>query len=347
MLDAYVSRDPAFESSFQPTRQLPQKPLPPAGRAIEDWATEKVAIAEKIVSDHCAQCHEMTGPATERPVEHTNLQLVWYNAAKFDHGSHRAIECKACHAGAYDYQTTELKTGESLLDHKRIMMPGAFLPPAERYHVINRVDRWVIRNVLAWFAAHPVAAEGIQRCGVNLSGQSLGDSAFQAFVIELLGKARFDVRKLCLEVTETAVITRLDDARSFMLEVRQHGVRFALDDFGTGYSSLAYLSRMPFDQLKIDRSFVAGIDDGSDNVTICSATIGLARSLKLHVVAEGVETEAQARELQDMNCAYAQGYYFLKPADSTRITRMLSGEEPVSAAMELLNAPAVPSSSKN
>lgn len=120
--------------------------------------------------------------------------------------------------------------------------------------------------------------------------------------------------RLKLELTESAFVGDAEAVIATMHQLKAIGVSFALDDFGTGYSSLSYLSRLPLDQLKIDRSFVSAIETGDNNVTICAATISLANNLKLDVVAEGVETEAQHYFLGAVHgCQYLQGYLFGRP----------------------------------
>ena len=196
-----------------------------------------------------------------------------------------------------------------------LIAPGAFLPAAERFHMASRIDRWVLRHTFQMLAERDLSH--VDTVAINLSGQSLGDSAFQAFVIELLGKARFDVRKLCLEVTETAVITRLDDARSFMLEVRQHGVRFALDDFGAGASSFGYLKQLPVDFLKIDGQFIRALTTDPLDQAAVRCFSDVARVLGIKTIAEFVDNQKTVEALQQMGVDYAQGYHFHKPEPAT------------------------------
>jgi EAL domain-containing protein (putative c-di-GMP-specific phosphodiesterase class I) len=136
-------------------------------------------------------------------------------------------------------------------------------------------------------------------------------------------------RRLKLELTESLLIVNVDDVIAKMNTLRALGVQFSLDDFGTGYSSLAYLSRLPFDQVKIDRSFVMNIESSDDSVAICAAIVSLGHSLKLKVVAEGVETEAQRYFLSTVHrCDYLQGYLFSRPLPIEHFETYESGQAP-------------------
>ena len=126
-----------------------------------------------------------------------------------------------------------------------------------------------------------------------------------------------------LEVTESTVIDKIQATVSKMEELKKIGVRFSVDDFGTGYSSLAYLSRLPLDQLKIDRTFVSNIDNDPANAVIVETIISMGQHLGLQTVAEGVEDESQLQFLSDRNCNAYQGYYFSKPLDRSDFEAML------------------------
>ena len=126
-----------------------------------------------------------------------------------------------------------------------------------------------------------------------------------------------------LELTESILLQDAEEALARLYELAAIGVGMSIDDFGTGYSSLAYLQRFPISKLKIDRSFVMGLPDDESDRAIVSATIGMARALKLDVVAEGVETEAQSRFLADLRCDTVQGYLFGRPQPLDIVTRWL------------------------
>jgi EAL domain-containing protein (putative c-di-GMP-specific phosphodiesterase class I) len=129
---------------------------------------------------------------------------------------------------------------------------------------------------------------------------------------------------LCFEITETAFMEDADVVMRVVEEVRELGVRFAIDDFGTGYSSLGYLKRFAVDTVKIDRAFVDGVAEDAGDLAIVTAVIGLAHSLGLCVVAEGVETEPQLKSLIDLECDEAQGYYFAPPQPADDLEKIVS-----------------------
>ena len=149
---------------------------------------------------------------------------------------------------------------------------------------------------------------------MNVSARQFHQADFTDTVIATLERTGALPSRLKLELTESVLVEHLDEVVKKMGALRAMGIQFALDDFGTGYSSLAYLSRLPLDQLKIDRSFVSSIETDDSAVAICAATIGLAHNLGLHVVAEGVETEAQRYFLSTVHrCDYLQGYLLSRP----------------------------------
>jgi EAL domain-containing protein (putative c-di-GMP-specific phosphodiesterase class I) len=142
-------------------------------------------------------------------------------------------------------------------------------------------------------------------------------------VRDALGGIGADGDGIDLEVTESLLMTDVDESIRKLRELRDMGLRMALDDFGTGYSSLAYLSKLPLDTLKIDRSFVYGMTEKPDDTSIISTIISLAQSLRLKVVAEGVETEPQAQLLRLLRCDQVQGYLFSPPVPAERIETLL------------------------
>lgn len=201
-----------------------------------------------------------------------------------------------------------------------LIAPGAFLPAAERFHMASRIDRWVLRHTFARLADADLSH--VDTVAINLSGQSIGDSAFHAFVHELLSTARFDVRKLCLEVTETAIVARLDEARNFIMTLRQHGVRFALDDFGAGASSFGYLKQLPVDYLKIDGQFIRDLTTDVLDQAAVRCFHDVAQVLGLRTIAEFVDRDDTVQALRQIGVDYAQGYRFHRP-------------EPLQAALQL------------
>ncbi|RTL30438.1 MAG: EAL domain-containing protein [Burkholderiales bacterium] len=194
-----------------------------------------------------------------------------------------------------------------------IIPPGAFLPAAERFNLASRIDRWVVRHVFDWLASQGEALDQIDTIAINLSGQSIGDPTFHRFMQALFAEHVVDVRKLCLEITETAAITNLAEAGTFIEDMRARGVRMALDDFGSGASSFGYLKTLPVDYLKIDGQFVKDVvHDPLDQAAVrCFCEV--ARVLGIQTIAEFVETDAALQALRHLGVDHAQGYLIHKP----------------------------------
>jgi diguanylate cyclase (GGDEF)-like protein/PAS domain S-box-containing protein len=195
-----------------------------------------------------------------------------------------------------------------------VIMPGQFISLAENTGQIVALGSWVLQeacNRLQRWAGHPQLRHLV--LSVNVSPKQYLQPGFVTEVQHMLAEAGIDPGKLKLELTESMLVDNVEDIIAKMSALKQSGVCFSLDDFGTGYSSLSYLKRLPFDQLKIDQSFVRDMLNGHDHESIVNAIISLAQSLKLEILAEGVETEAQLNVLKDLGCEIFQGYYFTKP----------------------------------
>lgn len=195
-----------------------------------------------------------------------------------------------------------------------IIMPGAFLPAAERYNLSTKIDRWVLESVLNWFDAHQDALDRLDMCSINLSGLSLGDQGFQKAALRLLGEGRFPHHKLCFEITETAAISNLSRAIEFMDCFKRQGCRFALDDFGSGLSSFGYLKNLPVDFLKIDGAFVRDIANNDIDRAMVKSISEVASLMDKKTTAEYVESREAFRVLRELGVDYAQGYYLGQPA---------------------------------
>lgn len=203
-----------------------------------------------------------------------------------------------------------------------LLYPGSFIAEAEACGLIDELGLWVLDAACAQAAAWRRDGLALQRVSVNLSPRQLSGGALPAQVAEVLERHRLPGSALELEVTESLLMNDPGEARAQLAELRQRGVTVALDDFGTGYSSMALLRQLPIDVMKVDRSFVVGlgIDDGAMAVT--RAIMTLARSLRLHLVAEGVETEAQAEVLRSLGCDELQGYLFSRPVPAAEFERL-------------------------
>jgi len=222
------------------------------------------------------------------------------------------------------YQLIESVSGPQPGQHIEILLrmsdgkggwvaPGFFLPAAERYNIAPKIDRWVIRNVFSWFSEHPQYMDQIAVCSVNLSGLSLCDDNFVSYIKDQLGSSKFPAEKLCFEITETAAISNLNQASTFVNEMKKVGCSFALDDFGSGMSSYAYLKHLPIDFLKVDGLFVRDVlHDPIDRAMVKSINeIGHVFGLK--TIAEYVENHDILEEMRKLGLDFVQGYAISKP----------------------------------
>ena len=187
--------------------------------------------------------------------------------------------------------------------------PDEFIPIAEEHGLIGDIDRWVLRNACEFAAGY---SEDLM-VHVNLSADLFQNASTPAMIADYLNKTNLPANRLCVEITETAVIADPASAQNILEQIKQLGVLVALDDFGTGYSSLTHLTRFPLQRLKIDRAFVSALLHGDATEAVVRSMLDLARNMDIRVVAEGVEELDQHDFLRDMGCDYGQGYYYGEP----------------------------------
>lgn len=206
-----------------------------------------------------------------------------------------------------------------------LIMPGEFIPVAEDSGKVVEIGYWALREasriLTKWRERYPHLKDAMM--SVNLSPQQVPKTDFLPRMREILSDTGLPAKNLKLEVTETALMQSGSSVISKLHELRDMGVSFSVDDFGTGYSSLAYLTRLPLDHLKIDLSFVRMLESGKDNLEIVRAIIQLATSLRMDVVAEGVENANQHDILTGLGCEYFQGYLFSRPLSEERAEAFL------------------------
>jgi diguanylate cyclase (GGDEF)-like protein len=199
--------------------------------------------------------------------------------------------------------------------------PAEFIPMAERLGVIEEIGAWVLRTACA--EAVSWGREDLE-IAVNVSPRQLSTPELADIVLDALQSSGLAPHRLCLEVTETALLADVESAHAMLARLRALGVLLAVDDFGVGHASLRHLRQLlPVDILKIDKSFVDGLAEDREDAAIVSAVVRLAEGLGLDCVAEGVETEDQAAALSAMGCAYGQGYHFARPLSSAALAEML------------------------
>ena len=232
-----------------------------------------------------------------------------------------------------------------------LVPPDKFVPVAEETGLIVGIDRWLFTEACwqtrAWqehFApqrsspyddsyATPFVGDAAEldsslaeplSISINVSSRWLAQPDFIAQIEQTLAETRLDPRSLSLEITESKMMQNREEVSAAICHLRARGVRFSIDDFGSGYSSLSYLHRLPISTIKIDRTFVSLLQDRQDDGEIVRTIVTLARSLRLKVVAEGIETEAQAARLRSLGCDYGQGYLFSAPVAPETATELLA-----------------------
>jgi len=201
--------------------------------------------------------------------------------------------------------------------------PAKFIPLAEETGLIGAIGNWVLETVFAQQASWIAKNLDVVPIAINLSAVQFNSSDIIQRLSDGLKAHALEAQHVELELTESAVMRDPEGATSILNAIRGLGLKLSLDDFGTGNSSLAYLRRFPFDFLKIDRSFVTDITHNADDAKIATSIIALAHQLRLHTVAEGVETEGQLNFLRQQGCDEIQGYYFSRPIPADEFERLL------------------------
>lgn len=213
-----------------------------------------------------------------------------------------------------------LKLGKGKLQHfealmrmhdenGKIILPGAFLSAAERFGLMPQIDRWMVETVL-----HVLRTHRGTRIFINLSGSSLRDYSLLEFIKKHIKGSEIATEQLAFEITETAAITDLVQVQYWMKQLKELGCLFALDDFGVGFSSFSYLSALPANYVKIDRSYIHNLDTDTTNLSIVQALTTVAHALGKEIIAEGIENEAVARVLHKLGVEYGQGYLLGSPS---------------------------------
>lgn len=202
--------------------------------------------------------------------------------------------------------------------------PVRFIPIAEETGLILPLGEWLMKTVCAQMKVWQMAGllDDSQRISINVSPRQFRQDDFSKMIQKILEETALSAHRLELEMTEGMLMHNTESTLATLDQLKHLGIKLSLDDFGTGYSSLSYLKRFPLDVLKIDQSFVRDITDDPSDAAIVTAVIAMARSLKLKVIAEGVETSGQFSHLRDQGCHGFQGYYFSEPLPGTGMTRL-------------------------
>ena len=208
--------------------------------------------------------------------------------------------------------------------------PDKFIPVAEATGLIVPLGAWVLETALAQASQwnqHRLTRRALG-ISVNLSGAQLTHPDLERTIHAALSRTGFDPSRLTLEVTESVLMNDADDTMTILERLRAMGIGVAIDDFGTGYSSLAYLKRLPAKSLKVDKTFIDGLGTNPEDTALVTGILGLAGALGLEIVAEGVESELQLRELRRLGCEYSQGYYHSRPVPAGEFASWIEGQHP-------------------
>lgn len=227
-----------------------------------------------------------------------------------------------------DFRSGQVIGAEALLRWEQagegMIYPDEFIPRLEASGLILPVGEWIIATAAThWQVLREIVQPSNFRLAINFSPKQFQQHGLAERVLSLLNAGAFPAENLIVEVTESAVMGDIEASIETLQTLRRHGIKIAMDDFGTGYSSLSYLKRLPLDELKIDRTFVTGLPDDEDDVQLVTAILSMAHSMKLHVVAEGVETEEQRELLKSLECDTLQGYLFSRPLPFEDLVSML------------------------
>ncbi|MBC7860725.1 MAG: EAL domain-containing protein, partial [Burkholderiaceae bacterium] len=195
----------------------------------------------------------------------------------------------------------------------KAILPGAFLPAAERYDVILKIDRWVLSKTLDWLKRDPAHLAGLKMCSINLSRRSLADVSFHQWAAKLIDASGVPADKLCFEITENGAIADMQKTIAFIDALAARGCRFSLDDFGTGVTSFSYLKQLPVDFIKIDGSFIQMMSSSSVDFEMVRFANDISHMMGRQTIAEYVTDAAIMEDLKRIGVDFAQGFWVGKP----------------------------------
>jgi diguanylate cyclase (GGDEF)-like protein/PAS domain S-box-containing protein len=276
--------------------------------------------------DDGRQCYRFFKPAMNvRAVERQSVEESLRGAMK-------RHELTLQYQPKIDLATGAITGAEALLrwthPTRGLVSPATFIPVAEDCGLILPIGAWVLRQACAQARLWLDEGLNLGAMAVNVSAMEFRDESFLYGLFEILAETGLDPEYLELELTESVLMKQVESSTSILQTLRDRGVKIAIDDFGTGYSSLSYLRKFSVDALKIDQSFVRQITTAGDDAVIVTTVINMARSLKLRVVAEGVETLREVEFLRARQCDEAQGFYFSRPVPPQNFAALLRSGSP-------------------
>ncbi|MFO1340722.1 MAG: EAL domain-containing protein [Burkholderiaceae bacterium] len=257
--------------------------------------------------------------ASDPQRESVNWALVLFDALKQDRLRMFCQRLEPLNTNGSGRPKLHLETLARLWDPVRdkILMPAQFIAPAERFHLITEIDRWMIGQVVALLGQVPELHDRIGQIAINLSAISIREPDLCDYVAGLLAQHKVPGHLLCFEITETEAIVNLQSAGTFMQKLHELGCRLSLDDFGSGFASFTYLRRLPFDSIKIDGMFVRDMDSDDVHSGMVRSMAEMGRLLNKPIVAECVENERVAAMLRSLGIDWAQGHAFHYPEPLT------------------------------
>ena len=228
-----------------------------------------------------------------------------------------------------DMETAEVTGAEALMRWvhpiRGSIPPSDFIPLAEESGLIVELGKWILETACRQARDWQVeSGREDLTISVNLSGRQIADPDLVGDVARILATTGLEPACLTLEITETTLVRDVETTIAVFRALKALGVRLAIDDFGTGYSSLSYLRQFPIDILKIDRSFVASLDEGTESSALVRSILNLSATLRLDTVAEGIETPEQRKALESLGATRGQGYLFARPMDPTDMAALLA-----------------------
>ena len=313
-----------------------------AGKPVYLTASIGVATAPDDASDELA----LIGTAEAAVFEAKRLgrnMVRWYRSPGTTSSLERVLTRRDLHGAIergefelyyqpmYDVETRAIHGVEALLRWRHpvhgLVLPDRFIPVAEECGLIEEIGAWVLDSAVAQVRAWADAGIPAIRVSVNVSARQLDGGLLPALVTQSLAKHGVAASCLEIEITESSIMRDVGAAIRLLRALRELGVMVSIDDFGTGYTSLAFLKRLPIDALKIDRTFVADVANGTFDGAVVRAVTTLARGLGVRTVAEGVEAQAQLDRLRALDCDVVQGFLLCRPLPAAACTTVLSAAE--------------------
>ena len=263
-----------------------------------------------------------------------NMKSAFHRQLSLENGIRKALEKKEFelfYQPQYDISSNRICGMEALIrwshPERGLLLPDQFIPLSEETGLIIEIGNWVLdsacRELKSW---QQLGFNGVQMA-VNISAAQLMQPEFERRVLEVLKKHGVAGEQLEIEITENILMKDMDQAVSKFQQLAANGVRMAVDDFGIGYSSLSYLHSLPLNTLKIDRSFISGIESKKDHSSIVTAVLAMARELDLEVVVEGVEREAHVDYLRQLQRVRAQGFFLGRPEPAEEVRKLLRRQQ--------------------